>query len=463
MKKKLLLLVLILVCLNFVYAADLEVKDTPVKSVVLPGESAIFDIQVHNYQGMYDEIKPVVMDSDWARKSGSEFYKIDSNTIFLDRLTLFPLGYLKPGVYALNVRFVSIKNPSVFVDKQLVVTIVDYKNILDIKLETNPQGIDPRKDNLVKLNLKSRYNINLDKLDVSLSGDLFGKNLVTSVKGLETKDEEFIISLDPLTKEGDYNINVLVKSGENVLANRNEKIKVNSYSDIKETKTKEFNFLINTLSITRVNNGNSMTNEVYKTTLSGFQKLFTKFYPDPSKIEKTKGGKSYEWIFSLQPGESYKVSLVTDYRTPLLILIILALIIYFAYKLLFTELSMHKKVLILKSREGGIAGVKVLIHIKNNGPSVKTIHLTDVAPSDFDIPHEYITLKPNSMRKEINGTMLTWEIPELIKGEERVITYKLKSRTGYKGRLLFQRSVCRYRSSLGKLSVTHSNEVRAYA
>ena len=457
--KKLIILILFLISLNLVYASEINVQETPVQSVVLPGQNVIFDLEITNTQSFQDEIKAVVTDASWKRQEGKELYSLQAGQKIQDRLTLFPLGYLKPGFYSLNVRFVSTKNPEIFTDKQLLVTIVDYDKLLEANLETNPEGIDPRKDNLVKVNLMDNYNINLENVQVHIENNLFVHDITTNLQGLKTKSEEFIITLDPSTKEGDYDTKILVKYNAKTLVDKNIKLKVSLYSNIKETKTQENNFLIKTTTASRVNNGNGISNEVYTLHLSSFKKLFTKFDPLPSNEEETTNGFRYEWRFTLQPGEEYKIMIKTNYRTALILIILIILVIYFGYKLFKIDLSVNKKALILRSQEGGIAGVKVLIYIKNNGPQIRNLHLVDIVPNDLEIPHEYITLKPNSIKKDLTSSTIIWEIPEVSKGEERVISYKLKSKTGHKGRLLMPRAVCRYKNNTGKIFVENSNEI----
>ena len=461
--KKILILLLFLISLNFVYAADINVKNIPVKAVILPGQNAIFDLEITNAQTSSDEIKVVILDSNWQSKAGTDMFEISAGKKATERLTLFPLGFLNSGVYAINLRLISTKDSSVFTDHQLVVTVVGYKELLETSIETNPQGIDPRKENLVKLVVRPRYNIDLELVNIHLENSLFTRDISTSINGLQDFEDEFTVKLDPNTKEGNYNTKILVKYNNEILVDGIEELKVFSYADIKDTVTEETKFLVKEKTLNRINNGNSDSSEVFTTTLSGFKKLFTKFDPQPTGVEKTDEGYVYEWRFVLQPKENYTIKVSTNYRTPLLWLLIIVLAAYLSYKYLRIELFMHKKVLSLKTHEGGLAGVKVLLHIKNNGATVKNLHIMDNIPNDLEIPHEYMTLKPTSIRKGMTGATIIWEIPELLKGEERVISYKLKPKTMNVNRLVFTKAICRYKNSLGKLSVSRSNEVTVYA
>lgn len=461
--KKLLIFLILLLIMQIAYAQEIKVKDVPVQSVVLPGQNAIFDIELKNSQPNSDEIKAVIMDTEWRRQTGSDIYSLGANEIIKDRFVLFPLGYLKPGIYGLNVRFVSTRNPEIFADHQFVVTIVDYKEILEAELETNPQGIDPKKENLIKLNLRSRYNIDLENLNIIINSRFFNENIITNINGLESKAEEFIISADPGMQEGEYDTQIIINYNDKNLVDKTEKLRISAYENIKETKTSKAGFLTKKDTLFRKNDGNSVSNEVYTVAISGFKKLFTKFEPEAADIENTDEGYKYTWQFALNPGEEYKIVIFSNYLTPLLFILLIILIIYLYFKVFRTELYMHKKVLVLKSQEGGVAGIKVLLTLKNNTNTIKNLYINDHIPGTLEIPHEYITLKPNSIKKGLAGSTITWEIPELVKGEERVISYKLKSHTGFRGKLIFQRAACRYKNSFGKLSVSNSNDVNVYA
>ena len=460
--KKLLILLLFLVSINLVFAADINVKEISVQSVVLPGQNAFFDLEISNMQGNMDEFKVVVNDANWRLKTGGEFFDIGAGRTSTKSLSFFPVGQLPPGVYAVNVKVISTSNPSIFLDKQLIVTLVGYDNAITAKIETNPEGIDPRKDNLVKIDLNSKYDIDFKNINVHVENELFTKDFVLDLNGLESKSEEFIVSLDPNTAEDDYDTKILVTYNDKTLIDRIDKVKVSSYSNVKETKTEEFNFLVKTTTITKLNDGNSLSREVSSLTLSSFEKLFVKFNPEPSNTEKTSEGYQYSWRYNLQPGQENKIIVKVNYRSPLFLLILIILIIYFAYKFLVTDLNMHKKVLTLKSKEGGIAGVKVLLYVKNNGATLKNLHIVDEVPGELEVPHEYMTLKPSSFRKELHKSVIVWEIPELSKGEERLISYRLKSKTGHQGKLTIPRATCRYKNKMDKLSLSRSNEVTIY-
>src|SRR3989344_1963796 len=221
--KKILILLLFLISLNFVYAADINVKNVPVKAVILPGQNAIFDLEITNTQTSSDEIKVVILDSNWQSKAGTDMYEIGAGKRVTERLTLFPLGFLNSGVYAINLRLISTKDSSIFTDHQLVITVVGYKELLETSIQTNPQGIDPRKENLVKLVVRPRYNIDLELVNIHLENSLFTRDLSTSLNGLQDFEDEFTVKLDPNTKEGEYDTKILISYNNEILVDKVEK------------------------------------------------------------------------------------------------------------------------------------------------------------------------------------------------------------------------------------------------
>ena len=441
--------------LNFVHAAEVSVKVVPVQDVALSGSPAIFDVEITN-NGPRGEVKAIVTDFNWRKDSDYGFYTIDGGSTIQDTFKLSPIGTLAPGKYSVNVRIYATRSPEDYVDQAFVIDVVSYGKLLDAKLDYNPQGLSPNKENLLTLKLINPYNINLNSVNIKVRSGIFDKDLVSNIGKKETKDLPFSAELGNVN-EGDYEVNVFGLVDNNVVINLSRMIKVASYTDIKETKKEEFSFLVKILEVGRTNYGNTVSKEVYSKILSSFDNLFTKVTPDPSNVEKLGGAYKYSWEFSLNPGDSYSVSIKTDYGKPILIFILIVLLIYLIYKRANAGLKITKKVLMLRSREGNVVGLKVLLILKNSGSALKNIHLTDNIPGLLELPHEYGTLKPSSTKQGVAGSGGVWDIHELIKGEERVISYKMKSRVSGLSKLTIPRAICRYKDGMGKIYIARSN------
>ena len=441
---------------NLVNAAQISVKSNVVQDVILPGEPAIFDVEITNL-GLTGEVKAILTDFNWRKESNYGFYTIDSGKTIKDTFKLFPIGSLAPGKYSVNARVYATAKPEDYTDYSFIITLVPYKDLVDASLDYNPRGLNPNKENLVTLKLRNRHAVEIKDLNVKVRSEILNKDIITQLSKEETKDFPFNIELGNV-KNGDYEVDIFGVFKDNIVSNITKTIKVASYNDIKETKKEEFSFLIKTLEIKRENSGNSVSTEVYAKTLGSFENLFTKFNPEPIKVEKLDGAYRYEWQFTLNPGDSYFILIKANYGKPILILFALILVIYFVYRKTNAGLRITKRVLVLKSKEGHVAGLKILLILKNSGETLKSLRLTDNIPGVLELPHEYGTLKPNSTKQGLAGSIVVWEISELLKNEERVIAYKMKSKIAALEKVMIPKAVCRYKDKSGKLYVVSSNQ-----
>lgn len=454
--KKIILLLLIISILIPVVNADIQVEDRAVKSTLLPGDDAIFDITVKNDQNKKDTITYIIYDDwDWEKL----YLDMPAHASKTFQLKIIPPENIMPGEYSLNFRVYSQSNPNVDTYHLLIVDIVDYSKLLDIDLETSPRGLDPRKESLVKLKVSNNKKINLENVEIDLKSEVFSRGFSMNLLSLEVKSEEFTVSANPELAEGDYELDVLAKINNNILINRTDTVKVAYYSDVQESKKSESGFLISRINLERTNNGNSLSEELYSIRLSYLERTFTSFQPEPTKVDKINNYYYYTWQFNLEPGKTYNINIETNFRTPLIALIVIILLIIISYNLISSQVTLKKKVLTIKAGEG-ISEMKVLLILNNKGSKVRHVRVIDYLPSMVKAPVEYTTIKPSKIKKsDTKGLMLIWDIPELIKGEERIISYRIKSKVHVIGKLLIPRAVCRYRKKSGKAAIARSNRI----
>lgn len=450
-----LFLIILLSSLNLVDASEVAFKSEVVQNVILPGEPAIFNVEVTNL-GAKGEVKVIITDFKWRKESSYGFYTIYSGKTIKDTFKLYPIGTLEPGKYSVNARVYATAKAEDFIDYNFIIEIVPYKNLVDATIEYNPLGLSPNKENMITLKLRNRHAIEIKDLNFKIKSEILNKEFTANLGKEEIKDFPFTLKLEDI-KEGEYEVDLFGVFNKNIVTEITSKLKVASYPNIKEVKKEEFSFLVKTLEIARINNGNTVSKEVYSKTLTSFENLFTKVSPEPSNVERLDGYYKYTWEFSLNPSDSYFISVKTNYGRPIIIFIILALLIYIVLKTYKRGLSITKKVLLLKSSEGHILGLKILLVLKNSGHTMKHLRLTDNIPGLLELPHEYGTLKPSSTKKGLAGSSVVWEIPELLRGEERVIAYKMKSKMSTLGKLTIPRAVCVYKDKAGKLYIVKSN------
>ena len=114
--------------------------------------------------------------------------------------------------------------------------------------------------------------------------------------------------------------------------------------------------------------------------------------------------------------------------------LLLSIIFYFSYR---SSIVIRKIASNIEKLEGGISELKIVINIKNRGNKpLRDITIIDKIPNIADVEKElYIgTLQPVKILKHENkGSIVKWIIDDLGAGEERVISYRIKSRLSILG------------------------------
>ena len=153
--KKLLFLVLALFLVPIV-SAQLEISDKIVKNTIIPDESASYVIYIKNTGNSPDIFGISVSDVNWREKIENNFLNIGSGETVNTNVELAPNNGLKGGRYSINLRVYSRNNPDNFEDFPVDVDLISYEDLISAVIETNPNGIDPRRENLVRINIKNR-------------------------------------------------------------------------------------------------------------------------------------------------------------------------------------------------------------------------------------------------------------------------------------------------------------------
>ena len=457
--KKLLFLIITLILVPVV-SAQIEVRDTVIKNNIIPDEGAEYTLFVSNKGDVPDVFGISISDINWRDKIDDDFIEIGSGETAKTKVELTPNKGLRAGRYSINLRVYSRTNPKIFADHMLIVDITPYQDLVSAILEVNPNGLDPRKENLIRVNLKNMHNIELKNVNVNLNSALFEKTRTINLDPSELRGEEFKIELDEDTEKGDYELNLVVSYNENVLVDKTERFSVGFYKEINNDEVVNEGFLTDRRKIVKSNSGNVDSKESYKERFTPFESFFTSVYPEPSSIYKQNGLVYYQWDFTLEPGESYKIEVITNYRTPLSILIVLIVVGWLAYFTLWSGVSIKKKVLTVKS--GKEIDMKIMIVIRNEGKGrISNINVFDYLPEGANLPEKYGTVKPLRHKKTSRGIALVWRLNEMVGGEERVLSYRVNVKAD-KSSVLVPRAILKCRRR-GRTTSSRSTPLRVRA
>ena len=116
---------------------------------------------------------------------------------------------------------------------------------------------------------------------------------------------------------------------------------------------------------------------------------------------------------------------------------------------------------VMEIEEGGISKIKVTLNIKNRTKTkIENVSVIEKIPNIANlVKEEYLgTLKPTKvLRHDVKGTLLKWNIDVLEGFEERMITYKIKSKLSILGSLRLSPAVIRFKNIRGSIIIEHSN------
>ena len=444
-----------------VEGAGLSLNVNIVDNLIEVGEEALFDVTVNNEQNVPDVFTFIISDLDWTWEK--QFFDISSDSSKQFNLKLRAPSNIKSGIYSLNLKVYSTTNNDFYVYEPLFVTILDEKSFLKLeKFDYSVRGLDPRKQsNIVRAIIKNQYDKNIDNVDLYLESDIFDTvSRKVSFGEAELRIEEFLVELNSNAAEGMHNVRAIVKKNDEIILNQVKQVKVGEYSDIKEDMEESSGFLVKKTSIVRKNEGSVVSDETYRLRLTSFEKIFSFTNPEPSEIEKSGSDYYYIWNFNIKPGESYKISVEINYRDPIMILISFIIIVYLIIYLTESGISIRKRALTIKSKEG-INYVKILLIIKNRGKKeIKNVRVVDQLFNVKSVPSDYGTLRPSKITRKDDNVLILWDNISLVGKEERIFSYRVN--VEIRNKAVLPRAMVRYKSG-NNFKVSKSNNVLVVA
>jgi len=218
-------------------------------------------------------------------------------------------------------------------------------------------------------------------------------------------------------------------------------------------------FLKTTDAVSLVNTGNKDRVFTYTRPANILGKMFTSFEPKP-QVLTTEEGTEWQWEFYFAVGEERSITIVENYRS-LLYLALLILAGFAGYYLFRSPVVLKKSAMVIERREGGISEVKILIELKNRSKrSMSQVSVIDKIPSlaTLSKTFEIGTLTPTKITHDASGnTLAKWTIAELDSLEERMLTYKIRTKYSILGSLKLPVCVSKFHSATGRKSGTKSN------
>ena len=468
------LLTIALMASAVVYAVspfDVYLKD--VANNVFPDETAIFTLTLTNNLEIEDTYRFYLEGLSWNLQTDplSDYLSgvtIPAHNMHEVNLKLKPIGALDYGTYQLELKVdsqASKNSKSVFLIINLRnphPPIKEYFAVVS-KIVEIPAVIDPRDTVPIGINLENLNPKNITNLEVQLSSKLINEQATSSLAPLEKKKITFQVKLDPLTPpQQDVLVLTLLVDGRVLQPIIKEPFEIMEYSEIvKEIQPPEKGFLSAKQTLKFTNNGNVEKIYMHEQKVGFFEDLFTSSDPRAYKIKKD-DATYLAWDLQLAPEQTQSVTVTTSY-VPLFILVIIVILAIIAYYIFRSPITVTKEASILATKEGGISNLKVILHVKNRSNQVMdNVAIVDRVPniSEIEKEPELGSIKPTQiLQSGREGTVVKWEIGSLEKLEERIITYRIKSKLTIIGGINLPSATVKFTDNRGKEQVAKSNRL----
>jgi len=472
-KKTILIFCFVLALSFFCVNASFDVTYTIVNDRITWGQEAKFNLTITNKGNFKDTYSIYYPDVLWMfhtipREESS--ITLEPNETKTVLIALKPLYIEQLGQYVVPLSVKSIetnelKQVKVKIDLQSPEDLKSYY-LPSVKVYIDmPKEINPSEDLTIKIRLSNRNPLNLTNLRVVLTSSIINQESNLSLGPLHSKNDEktiiFTPKLDPKTKPITEDLTIDILKGDRKIGSIKKRYSIVEYSSItlnKEKSSERKGFLSFVGSYIYYNKGNVEKKDIIKIETNLWRKLFTSVYPK-TRIIKENGKIYYNWNVSLKPYEEFSIVVKVNYR-PLLYIFLLGIVwvvLYFLYR---SPVVVKKKVVEIKTREGGISSLKVLLNLKNRTKDIiDDVVIIDRVPSIANVSEQEGPLLPSKVIKQGKGTIMRWEIKELDGFEERVISYKIKSRLSILGSFRLPKAVVRFKTKQGIYKKVRSNSV----
>jgi hypothetical protein len=470
MKKTIILLSMFLLSLMAISAAAYEVDIQPIKGEIESGESAQFLIVITSDYSSIKEVKLYSPDIEWDVPT--EVIKVYPTTETNHKITITPSKYVEPGkIYGVKINFKdTITDEVVYsgiaqVDvKSSDKAVSSYKPSVRMTVDM-PSTIDPSKAVTAKIKLENQNLLNLEGMILKAESDIgeFEAEQKVKLDSLAKKIVELNYNLNPLQDPGEYKLSFQLIYEKQEVEKVAKTITISEARPVYQEEETKKGFLFKTVITKKLTSiSNVEDTQTIKIPTSGIKSWFTSSNLDESTV--TEGGQKYIAIdVTLQPGETKDLVVVVSYRIIFYIILLAAILLAIHYRYR-SPISIKKGLSDVNAKEGGISEMKVTLELTNNDKkNIKKVTITDYVPNIAHIQREFAegTLKPSRVFRHKNkGMILKWDIDELSPGEDRIMSYTIKSKLSIVGQFRLPRAKVSFKKK-GREIIGYSNSAGA--
>ncbi len=443
-KKFVLFIFIFSIYISIAYAASFDVSTVPIDERIAIDEFATFKLDIKNNLDRKDEYRIYTLDfPTWDVRTeplvNPITLEVEPNSGDSIEIVVDPLKIKDIGTYQVNVN-VRSKLTNKFISVPLKVTILSTEPLIQGYVPTIvtgidvPEKIDPRKDVPIKISLNNQNIIDYPDLVIKLESNLIKETIDIQLGPKEEKTLGQTASLDPLTPPQEDKLVVTVFKGDRSIINPIvRKIEIVGYTQ-QELVKEEKKFLLTRNSYDFISNDKEYEG-TFKVETSSFASIFSSTSPKAKIIKEN--GKRY-FVFDVKLENNRMQVTVTKNFIPLFVVIALLIVLVIIYYTLRSPLLIIKEANNIVKTEGGISEMTIILHIRNRGQNkIKDVEISERVPALVSIGKDVPigSLQPSKILKHERKrtTIVKWTVDNLDASEERVLSYRIKSRLSILG------------------------------
>lgn len=469
-----LLLVSCALAQEIVEPGQINIDVVPVKDAISAGGVAVFDVTITNNMRFDDTFNlKFSNDVEWTILTTPLNYKfsnfklaVGESANFKVNIRASPSAGLGYNLYVIGLTITAKATHQEEYERLTFgygpqfLTPKQYAALITASIDI-PEEVDPRTDMQIRVHLRNRNPLNITNLEIRATSETVSKSMMIDLAPLEEKDVYLTQEINNFESPKQELLVVEILREDIVLISIERSFEIIPYSEFDSDITSKESFLRNVHTIDVVNEGNYKAEDQVRYETKLWNALFSSTKPRANLV-KEDGQRYLEWTLELEPDEQVQLRVVENYWI-LVFLIVLGVTGFVTYQKLKSPLVIKKNAIVVATKEGGISGIKIMLTVVNrSNRTVSGVKLVDSVPNIATVEkkHEVGVLAPEKIVKHARkGTLLKWNLGDMGGGEERVLSYKVKSRLTILGSFTLPAAVTKF-SVKGKGRVVYSNRLR---
>ena len=441
----------------------------PITDHIIYGQRAYFNVTITNdrkIEQSYEIFSPTsgIGWSVLTRPLRNRMVTIGANQTMVVLIEAEPIEKFAPGVYIVNLDIQTNYGESYQQPLKLYMGPVisqDYFPSLRTTIDVQDK-IDPRQTQAIRIFIENLNPLDLKGMNIKVISEIPELNMEQAVdvppNGQKTVD--FAFKLPDQQQPKMYTLFFQFERGNEIIKVVNKQVEVIPLIlPFTEDINQKDIFLRTDKIVTFTNPGNVRNIQTVKVRVGGLERIFTSSNPE-ARVVYDGEKRSLAWDVEIGPGEHAIMYVTTSYRTPLLALLLL-LVVFIVYEMYKNPVGVSKTASNIIVEEGGVSALKITLVVRNMSSSlVKDVEILDEIPSIAAVEKdvEVGTLKPlQILHNRKGGIFVKWKLSMLEGKEERLISYKIKSRLNIIGTLRLPPARVTYILKNGRKAISYSN------